>query len=157
MHSPRTSIVLQCGDYPLPFVWCWCQQWQWLMQASAEHAQVIVALRMRTILGKGQSGIESHFKVLYNWLKWPKKALASYVCFYHSHRVYMVLVIFAGFVSMRVISLKHLNVLMKHLRGRHEKRSTSVVGLIGGSVTKQCTSECCEVCLCLWGWAWGYT
>ena len=43
------------------FVWCWCQQFQQLMQASAEHAQVMPALRMWLILGKSQSGIESHF------------------------------------------------------------------------------------------------
>ena len=127
---------------------------------AAEHAQVMPALRMRPIMGKGQSGIESHFNswLLYHWLKWPKKALAStYVWFHHSHHVYMVLVVIAGFVRMRVMSLKLLNVVMKHLRGRHEKHTTHVGGFIGWGVKEQCTRECCGVCLCdyIGGWGWG--
>ena len=62
----------------------------------------------------------------------------------------MVLVI-AGFVRMRVMSLKILNVAMKRLRRRHEKHTTNVSGFIGKGVKEQSTSECCGVCLCVYG------
>ncbi len=64
-------------------------------------------------------------------VKVVKKALPPYVWFHHSHCVYMVLVVIAGFVTMRVMSLKVLNVVMKHLQKRHEKRTTHVGGLMG--------------------------
>ena len=63
----------------------------------------------------------------------------------------MVLVVIAGFVTMRVMSLKILDVIMTHLRGRHIKRTTNVGGLIGRGVQEQCTSECCGFCLCVYG------
>ena len=63
----------------------------------------------------------------------------------------MVLVVIAGFVRMRVMALKLLDVVMKHLRGRHERRTTSVGGLTWADVEEQCTSECCGVCLCVYG------
>ena len=43
----------------------------------------------------------------------------------------MVLVVIAGFVRTRVMSLNRLDVAMKHLRGRHEKHTTHVGGFIG--------------------------
>ena len=60
--------------------------------------------------------------------------LAMYVWFYHSHHVYMVLVVIAGFVMMRVMSLKVFNVVIKQLRRCHEKRTTHVGGFIGEGV-----------------------
>ena len=63
----------------------------------------------------------------------------------------MVLVVIAGFVRMRVMSLKILNVAMKHLRRHHDKHTTHVGGFIGCGVKEQCTRECCGVCLCVYG------
>ena len=63
----------------------------------------------------------------------------------------MVLVVIAGFVTMRVMSLKLLNVAMKHLRGRHDKRTTHVGGFIGRGVKEQSTRKCCGVFLCVNG------
>ena len=61
------------------------------------------------------------------------------------------LVIIAGFVMMRVMSLQAIDAAIYHLQGDHEEHTIGVAGLIGWDVTVECTSECCGVCLCVYG------